>query len=73
MHLTVGAQVLTNGIAALAKAKGFEHARVQVKVNARGELVIGVLIPPSVPEEWGPPIPTLSEREAKRLARERRG
>ena len=73
MHLTVGAQVLMNDIAALAKAKGFEHARVQVKVNARGELVIAVLIPPSAPEEWGPPIPTLSERDAKRHAREGRG
>jgi hypothetical protein len=73
MHFTVGAQVLMSGIAALAKAKGFEHAHVQARVNARGELVIAVLIPPSVPEEWGPPIPTLSEREARRLAPERRG
>lgn len=73
-------------IAALAKAKGFTDARVLDKVNARGELVIGVLIPPRHPGEWtaakaedgaGRSGADAREappdpREAKRLAMERR-
>jgi hypothetical protein len=72
MELSLGVQVLMNDITGLAKAKGFEHARVQAKVNVRGELVIAVLIPPRVPDEWGSP-PPLNLREVKKLARERRG
>jgi hypothetical protein len=39
-------------IADLAKAKGLANARVREKVNAKGELVIALIIPPSRPGEW---------------------
>jgi hypothetical protein len=58
-------------IADLAKKTGFSAARVDVKVNARGELVIAVLIPPRTADEWGPPL-TFDRREAARLARQQR-
>lgn len=45
-------------------------ARVQSKVNARGEFVTGVIIPPRTPGEWSS---AASDRDAKRLAREGRG
>jgi hypothetical protein len=54
----------------LARAKGFEHARVLSKVNRHGELVVAVLIPPRAVGEWGaPPIDT---REQKKASREKR-
>ena len=71
MNITVGVRVLMNEVEALARSKGFEKARVDAKVNVRGELVIAVLIPPRIPNEWGPP--PMSSREEKRLAREQRG
>jgi hypothetical protein len=41
-----------HAIAELAKAKGLAHARVDHKVNDRGELVIALILPPSRPGEW---------------------
>ena len=43
---------LKGELADLAKAKGLETARVLDKVNARGELVVAIIIPPSRPGEW---------------------
>lgn len=43
-------------IADLAKTeKGLENARVSYKVNAHGEMVIALIIPPRYPGEWDPP------------------
>lgn len=69
MDLPVEVQSLMAEIQALVETK-FAHARVKPKVNARGELVIGVIIPPREPNEWV--LPRIDAREAKRLARERR-
>ena len=41
-----------NAMADLAKAKGLTTARVDQKTNAKGELVIALIIPPSRPGEW---------------------
>jgi|HubBroStandDraft_1064217.scaffolds.fasta_scaffold117285_2 hypothetical protein len=71
MNLTIAARVLMGQIDDLAKKVGFLAARVDVKVNAHGELVIAVLIPPRTPDEWGPPS-TFDRREAARLARQQR-
>jgi hypothetical protein len=71
MHLTLGVRVLMKELEALAKSKGFGMARVQAKVNVRGELVLAVIIPARTPGEWGEPS-DLDAREAKRCARERR-
>jgi hypothetical protein len=43
---------LKHALADLAKAKGLPNARVLDKVNARGELVIAIIVPPSRPGEW---------------------
>jgi hypothetical protein len=43
---------LKNEFYALAKARGLEKARVDYKVNAKGELVMALIIPPSRPGEW---------------------
>ncbi len=72
MALSLGVRALLNEIQNLAKARGFEGARVDSKVNGRGELVLALLIPPRTPEEWGPPAPSAVDREAKRRERERR-
>jgi hypothetical protein len=48
---TVLLRALMAQIHDLAKAKGFTESRVLHKVNARGELVIGLLIPPRTPGE----------------------
>jgi hypothetical protein len=69
MDLPVEVQTLMIEIRALVQTK-FERARVQPKVNAKGDLVIGVIIPPREPGEWVSP--RVDAREAKRLARERR-
>ncbi len=50
MNLLVNA--LKNAIADLAQQKGLERTRVEHKVNARGELVIASIMPPSRPGEW---------------------
>ena len=50
MNLLINA--LKNALSDLAKAKGLEKARVLDKVNARGELVVAIIIPPSRPGEW---------------------
>jgi hypothetical protein len=71
MELTLGVRVLMSELERLAKEKGFEHSRVDAKVNVRGELVVAVLIPPRTANEWGP-APRLDSREAKRRAREQR-
>jgi hypothetical protein len=69
MDLPLQIHELMAEIRALAKSR-FEHARVQAKVNARGELVIGVIVPPRIPGEWAARAP--DAREEKRRARERR-
>ncbi len=50
MNLLVN--TLKHALSDLAKAKGLETARVLDKVNARGELVVAIIIPPSRPGEW---------------------
>jgi hypothetical protein len=42
-----------DAVEALAKSKGFADVRVLPKVNARGELVLSVILPPRTPGEWG--------------------
>jgi hypothetical protein len=42
---------LKSALADLAKAKELANARVDHKVNARGELVIAIIVPPSRPGE----------------------
>jgi hypothetical protein len=71
MDLTTGVRVLMGQIADSAKKMGFSSSRVDVRVNARGELVIAVLVPPRHPDEWGPPT-TFDRGQAVRLARSRR-
>jgi hypothetical protein len=71
MNLTMGVRALVAQAHELAKKLGFAGARVDVKVNARGELVVGILIPPRTPDEWGPPS-SFDRREAGRLARMKR-
>ena len=65
MNLSLGVRALMNEIDRLAKTNGFEQSRVDVKVNRRGELVIAVLIPPRMPDEWGAPLAS-DRREAAR-------
>ncbi len=68
MNLLVRA--LMSQMGELARAKGFEQARVLSKVNKHGELVVAVLIPPRTVGEWGsPPVET---REQKKESREKR-
>ncbi len=80
---TLLVRALMTEIGDLAKAKGFSGSRVLHKVNARGELVLAVVIAPTTPGEWGPPTPppprveatapdAADSREAKRLARLKR-
>jgi hypothetical protein len=52
MELSLGVRVLMGALEALAKSKGFADVRVLPKVNARGELVLGVILPPRTPREW---------------------
>jgi hypothetical protein len=68
MNLTVRA--LMHQIEDLARARGFEAARVLSKVNRHGELVIGLVIPPRTLDEWGGP--PKQSREEKRANREKR-
>ena len=68
MNLTVGVRALMNQMSDLAKKNGFLTARVDAKVNRRGELVLAILIPPSFADEWGPPA-GFDRREAGRRAR----
>jgi hypothetical protein len=71
MNLTVGVRALASQADELAKKLGFLASRVDLKVNARGELVVAILIPPRTPDEWGPPS-AFDRREAGRLARVKR-
>jgi hypothetical protein len=58
----------------IAKARQLTHAKIAAKVNAKGELVIAMILPSNYAAAWvegdshTPPT-----REAKRLARVRRG
>ncbi len=70
MELATDVRVLMGQIADSAQKVGFSSSHVDVKVNARGELVIAILIPPRHPDEWGPP--TIDRGEAVRLTRHRR-
>lgn len=72
MHLTIGVRAMMSQIDDIAKRTGFANARVDVKVNMRGELVVALLIPPRTRDEWGPPT-HFNRREAARLARMDRG
>jgi hypothetical protein len=69
-RMNLAVRVLMSQIEELARARGFEKARVLSKVNRHGELVIGVLIPPRSLDEWG--TEPAETREQKRLSRERR-
>jgi hypothetical protein len=69
MDLTVGIRALMSQMFDLAKKTGFVEARVDAKVNRRGELVLAVLIPPRTPNEWDG---RADRREAQRRARETR-
>jgi hypothetical protein len=69
MKLTLGVQALMSAIGELAKARGIEGS-VRPKVNAYGELVIALIIPPRHPGEWTD-APAQS-REEKATAREKR-
>jgi hypothetical protein len=68
MNLMIRA--LMSQIEDLARARGFERARVLHKVNRHGELVIGLLIPPRRLDEWGEP--PKQTRDEKRASREKR-
>ncbi|MGO9833317.1 MAG: hypothetical protein ACLP1X_03805 [Polyangiaceae bacterium] len=62
-------RALMHSIGDLAKEKGID-GRVASKVNARGELVIALLIPPRTPGEWADaPKPTREQKRASREAR----
>lgn len=50
MNLLVNA--LKHALADLAKRHELSAARVDYKVNARGELVVALIIPPRRPGEW---------------------
>jgi hypothetical protein len=67
MNLLIRA--LMHSIDDLAKEKGID-GRVASKVNARGELVIALLIPPRTPGEWAEA--PKATREQKRASREAR-
>jgi hypothetical protein len=70
MDLSLGVRVLMQQLENLAKSSGFPKARVLPKLNVRGELVLGVILPPATPGEWGEA--PRDRREEKRLARQRR-
>jgi hypothetical protein len=58
----------------LAKKHQFTHAKVAAKVNAKGELVIAMILPSNYAAAWVEgESHTLPKREAKRLARGRQG
>jgi hypothetical protein len=54
-------------VAELVRSRGFSTARVATKVNAYGELVVAVLIPPRHPGEWDE-----ANRDQKKASREKR-
>jgi hypothetical protein len=68
--MTLLVRALMNQIEELARAQGFERARVLSKVNRHGELVVALLLPPRTLDEWGEP-PKLT-RDEKRASREKR-
>jgi hypothetical protein len=58
----------------IAKNRQFTHAKSAAKVNAKGELVIAMILPSNYAAPWVEgESHTLPTREAKRLARVRRG
>jgi hypothetical protein len=68
MNLLVRA--VMGAIQDVAREKGLHDARVACKVNARGELVIALLVPERAPGEWRALAQQpVDQREAKRLAR----
>jgi hypothetical protein len=69
-RMNLAIRALMNQIEELARARGFDRARVLHKVNRRGELVIGLLLPPRRLDEWGEPPPR--SRDEKRASREKR-
>ena len=69
-RMNLAIRALMNQIEELARARGFEHARVLHKVNRHGELVIGLLLPPRKLDEWGEAPPR--SRDEKRASREKR-
>jgi len=69
-RMNLAIRALMNQIEELARARGFDRARVLYKVNRHGELVIGLLLPPRKLDEWGEPPPR--SRDEKRASREKR-
>lgn len=65
--MNLGLQALMRRVEEVAREKGYNAARVLSKVNAHGEFVIALLIPPRTPGEWGSPT-----REQRRVSREAR-
>ena len=58
----------------IAENRQFTHAKVAAKVNAKGELVIAMILPSNYAAAWVEgESHTLPKREAKRLARVRWG
>jgi hypothetical protein len=67
--LTLGLQLLMRQVEDLAREKGFINARTAHKINARGELVIALLIPPRTPGEWDEKPSVRELKRASRMAR----
>ena len=46
--------VLANALAEIVNAQGLKHARLldKMKMNARGELMVAIIVPASRPGEW---------------------
>lgn len=43
---------LKSALSELVKKKELKNARVLARVNARGEMVVAIIVPPSRPGEW---------------------
>jgi hypothetical protein len=70
VHLTLGLKAFVDRVEAFAKERGIAQARVAWKRNARGELVIAIIIPPSYPGEWDDdPVPPREQLKAQREKR----
>jgi hypothetical protein len=70
VHLPLGLKAFVDRVSELAKERGIAQARVAWKRNARGELVIAVIVPPSYPGEWDDePVPTREQLKAQREKR----
>jgi hypothetical protein len=68
--VNLGLRALMNRFEEAARERGYPTARGAWKVNARGELVIALIIPPRTPGEWDDE--PRATREQKKAAREAR-